>query len=107
MSLWTMTDEAAGKPKYLSDTLRNEQTVSDKDSTMGISAEEAADSGSAALGLTTPGWVKYMSYTDAQGNVRHKSEVLVAASSIATDGNTVVSDDVAAAKGIPSSPPHP
>lgn len=107
MSLWTMTDEAAGKPKYLSDTLRNEQTVSDKDSTMGISAAEAADSGSTAKGLGTPGWVTYTTYTDSNGNTRHKSEVLVAASSIATDGDTVLTDDIASATGTPSSPPHP
>jgi len=102
MSLWTMTDEAAGKPKYLSDELRNEQTVSDKDATIGINAAEAADSGSVAKGLTTPGWVNYVTYTDANGNVRHKSEVLVASGSMASDGTETLTDDLGGGGGAPS-----
>lgn len=104
MSLWTMTDEEAGKPKYLSDTLRNAQTISDKNATIGIDATEAADSGSIEKGLGTPGWVTYRTYTDSNGNTRHKSEVLVAAGTIATDGVATVLDDTAE---TPSSPPHP
>jgi hypothetical protein len=107
MSLWTMTDADAGKPKYLSDTLRNGQSISDKDSTMGISAVESVAAGASAAGLTTPGWVNYRTYTDANGNTRHKSEVLVAAGTIGSDDNTTIIDDINAAKGIPSSPPHP
>ena len=99
MSLWTMTDEAAGKPKYLSDELRNAQTVSDKDATIGINAAEAADSGSVAKGLTTPGWVNYVTYTDANGNVRHKSEVLVASGSMASDGTETLTDDLGGGGG--------
>ncbi len=94
MALWTMTDEAAGKPKYLSDELRNTQTVSDKDATIGINAAEAADADSAAKGLTTPGWVNYVTYTDSNGNVRHKSEVLVASGSMASDGTETLTDDL-------------
>lgn len=97
MSLWTMTDDEAGKPKYLSDTLRNAQTVSDKDSTIGINAAEALDAGSAAKGLRTPGWVTYTTYTDANGNVRHKSEVLVAAGSMGSDGTQTLVDDLSTA----------
>ena len=103
MSLWTMTDEAAGKPKYLSDELRNEQTVSDKDATIGIDATEAAASGSIAKGLGTPGWVTYTTYTDSNGNVRHKSEVLVASGSLATDGTATLVDDLNPSSGAPSS----
>lgn len=94
MSLWTMTDDDAGKPKYLSDALRNAQTVSDKDATIGINAAEALDAGSAAKGLRTPGWVTYTTYTDANGNVRHKSEVLVAAGSMGSDGTETLVDDL-------------
>jgi hypothetical protein len=100
-----MTDEEAGKPKYLSDTLRNDQTVSDKDATIGIDATEAAASGSIAKGLGTPGWVRYTTYTDSNGNTRHKSEVLVAAGSMATDGTTTLVDDLNVSSGAPSSPP--
>jgi hypothetical protein len=94
MSLWTMTDNDAGKPKYLSDTLRNGQTVSDLDATLGVSATEAADTGSKSKGLGTAGWVKYATYTDANGNTRHKSEVLVAAGSMGADATpaTLVDD---------------
>lgn len=99
MSLWTMTDEAAGKPKYLSDELRNDQTVSDKDATLGISTTEAVDADSAAKGLRTPGWVTYTTYTDANGNVRHKSEVLVAAGSMGADTNNATLDDDLGAGG--------
>ena len=100
-----MTDNDAGKPKYLSDTLRNDQTVSDKDATIGIDATEAAASGSIAKGLGTPGWVKYTTYTDSNGNTRHKSEVLVAAGSLATDGTTTLVDDLNVSSGAASSPP--
>lgn len=100
MSLWTMTDEAAGKPKYLSDDLRNTQTVSDKDSTIGINVAEALDADSAAKGLRTPGWVKYVTYTDSSGNVRHKSEVLVASSSMASDGTETLVDDLGGSSGV-------
>lgn len=102
MALWTMTDEAAGKPKYLSDELRNTQTVSDKDATIGINAAEAADADSAAKGLTTPGWVNYVTYTDSNGNVRHKSEVLVASGSMASDGTETLTDDLGGGGGAPS-----
>lgn len=94
MSLWTMTDDEAGKPKYLSDELRNAQTVSDKDATIGINAAEAQDAGSIAKGLVTPGWVTYTTYTDQHGNTRHKSEVLVAAGSLASDGVETLVDDL-------------
>ena len=45
----------------------------------GVNETEAAVVSNRAKGLKTPGWVRYNTYTDAQGNTRHKSEVLVAA----------------------------
>jgi len=86
MALWSMTDEEAGKPKYLNDA--------DKASTIGVDAAEAATSGAKSKGINTPGWVKYTTYTDAQGNTRNKSEVLVAAGSMATDGTAGIDDDL-------------
>jgi hypothetical protein len=44
----------------------------------GVNLTEAGVTANKAKGLTTPGWVRYTTYTDAQGNTRHKSEVLVA-----------------------------
>ena len=45
-----------------------------------IDADEASQAENIARGLKVPGWTNYRSYTDANGNVRHKSEVLVAMS---------------------------
>lgn len=89
MALWSNTDADASKPKHLSDTLRNNQSVSDKDATLGVDVSEAKTSANIAKGLNTPGWVTYTTYTDAQGVTRHKSEVLVAMSSMTGDGDTL------------------
>jgi hypothetical protein len=89
-----MTDEEAGKPKYLSDTLRNDQSVSDLDSTYGVDASEAKVAANKAKGIQHAGWVKTMSYTDAQGNTRYRTETLVAAGSMGGDAadDSVVAD---------------
>lgn len=47
----------------------------------GVDVTEAGVAANRAKGLQIPGWVRYNTYTDAQGNTRHKSEVLVASSS--------------------------
>ena len=72
MALWTNVDNAGGKPKYLSDA--------DKALTFGVNVSEAQTTTNRAKGMNTPGWTKYTTYTDAQGNTRHKAEVLVALS---------------------------
>ena len=43
-----------------------------------VDQSEAQAANNTARGLSTPGWVHYNSYTDSAGNVRYKSEVLVA-----------------------------
>ena len=43
-----------------------------------VDADEAQRPENIARGLKVPGWTTYRSYTDANGNVRNKSEVLVA-----------------------------
>jgi hypothetical protein len=85
MSLWTMTDEEAGKPKYQSDTLRNGQSVSDLDSTYGVGVAEETVTANKAKGMQHAGWVVTRTYTDAQGNTRNKTETLVAAGSMTGD----------------------
>ena len=86
MALWSNTDEASSKPKYTNHA--------DKAATVGVDVVEA--NLGAAKGINTPGWVKYSTYTDAQGNTRHKSEVLVAMSSMTLDDDddTIVADPV-------------
>lgn len=80
MALWGNIDQAADKPKYLN--------TADTAAVEGISAAEAATPGNKAKGVQHPGWVLYRTYTDAQGNTRHKSETLVAMSTISGDDNT-------------------
>ena len=43
-----------------------------------IDADEAQQAENRARGLKVPGWTNYRSYTDSNGNVRNKSEVLIA-----------------------------
>lgn len=80
MALWSNTDADASKPKYLS--------TDDKSATNGVSVTEATQAANISKGINTPGWVKYTTYTDAQGNTRNKSEVLVAIKSITGDSAT-------------------
>ena len=77
MALWGKTDTANDKPKYLS--------TADKAATVGVDKDEAQVANNIAKGINTPGWVKYSTYTDGNGNTRHKSEVLVAFSSMTGD----------------------
>ena len=93
MSLWKMTDEEASKPVYLSDTLRNDQTVSDFDSTIGVDVSEETVAANKAKGMQHAGWVNMRSYTDQHGNTRYKAETVVAAGSMTLDA----SDDSIAA----------
>lgn len=78
MALWGKIDNEANKPKYLSDELRNDQSVSDKDATVGVDRSEAAEEVNRLSAIKTPGWTKYRTYTDQHGNTRHKAEILVA-----------------------------
>jgi hypothetical protein len=56
---------------------------------------EAQMSENRARGLKTPGWVKYTTYQDSEGNTRHKVETLVAMGTIAGDAadDAVLADD--------------
>jgi hypothetical protein len=74
MSLWSNTDATASEPKNL--------TSAEKDTVFGLDVAEAQTAENQAKGLNTP-------YTDAQGNTRHKSEVLVAISTITLDNDTI------------------
>lgn len=81
MALWGKNDTANDKPKYLNTT--------DKAATVGVSVTEAQTAANIAKGINTPGWVKTVTYTDAQGNVRNKNEVLVAFASLSGDSDTL------------------
>lgn len=70
MSLWSNTDAANSKPKYLS--------TADKAKAFFVSAEESQTPANKAKGITHGGWWLYSTYTDAQSATRHKAECLVA-----------------------------
>ena len=59
----------------------------------GINETEAGVAANRAKGLKTAGWVRYNTYTDAQGNTRHKSEVLVAGGSFTAAATGDAADD--------------
>lgn len=86
MALWGKTDTANDKPKYLS--------TADKAATVGVDVAEATTAANIAKGINKPGWVKYTTYTDGQGNTRHKAETLVAFSSITGDNDAIDPDPV-------------
>ena len=85
MALWSNTDAALSKPKYL--------TTAGKAATAGVSVEEAAVAANKAKGVAHAGWVTTSTYEDAQGNTRNKTEVLVAMGSMAQAGGDLVADD--------------
>ena len=59
----------------------------------GVNETEAAVASNIAKGINTPGWVRYNTYTDSEGNTRNKSEVLVAASSFTAAVTGDAADD--------------
>jgi hypothetical protein len=80
MALWGKSDDNVSKPKYLND--------SDKSVTFGVSNSEAQIVNNRAAGLKTPGWTRNITFVDWQGNIRNKSEILVAfAGNIIGDAN--------------------
>jgi hypothetical protein len=86
MALWSNTDAANSKPKYLSDA--------DKAVTFGVDVAEQAAEDSQNVNPQHAGWVKRTSYTDAQGNVRTKLETLVAMGSMTSDLEDTVMQDL-------------
>lgn len=85
MALWSNTDAANSKPKNL--------TTAEKATVAGVSVEEAGVAANKAKGVHHSGWVKNMTYTDAQGRTRNKTEVLVAMGSMVQAGGDLVADD--------------
>lgn len=95
MAQWGKTDTAADTPNYVADA--------DANNIYYVDETEAQVALNRAKGLKTPGWVRYITYTDAKGATRHKSEVLVALKETAVNagdagvqGNTAIEDSVVA-----------
>lgn len=51
---------------------------------IGVDDTEAQLAANKARGITTPGWTKYVTYTDMHGTTRYKTEVLVVMSAATT-----------------------
>lgn len=62
-----------------------------------VDETEAALAENKARGLNAPGWWSYVTYTDADGNTRHKAEQLVALSNADLNSNETQADDTIAA----------
>lgn len=58
------------KPKYLSETDAENNVEK-------ITTADARDEAFYEIGIKTPGWVKSVTYVDAHGATRHKTETLV------------------------------
>ena len=63
----------------------------------GVNVTEAGVASNIAKGINTPGWTRYNTYTDAQGNTRNKVEVLVASSSYTAAVMSDAADDATVA----------
>ena len=64
-----------------------------------VDQNEAQEPANRAKGIKTPGWNKIVSYTDADGNVRNKVEVLVAGTADSTAAGDRADDAVVADAG--------
>ena len=73
MSLYGKTDSAANLAK----AGRGVAASSQAKTIVFVDNKEAALAENKARGINAPGWWSYFTYTDGEGNVRHKAEMLV------------------------------
>jgi len=85
MALWGKTDSVGDIPKWLEDDANNTNKSHDKDFAVFLDTDEAQVAGNRALGLKTPGWNIYTTYTDQNGNTRRVIEPLVTMKVSASD----------------------
>ncbi len=114
MPLWQKTDALESAPTYLKDPADFPAPAPERDykgvnnaenleNAYFVDTTEAAVESNRDRGIKTPGWMLYNTYTDANGNVRNKSEVLVPMKVSAADagdagisGNTTIEDTTVA-----------
>lgn len=88
MALWGKTDANDSRPKYLGSA--------DLSKCIFVDATEAQQAANKARGLNGAGWWLYNSYTDAQGETRFKTELLVAIQETAAAAGDRADDATAA-----------
>ena len=86
MSLWGKTDNTAGEPKF---TSHHEGMNSSNFTVYGVDTTEqgVATNAGSQYAPAHAGYVGIMTYMDSGGNLRVKTEVLVASSSITGDAS--------------------
>ena len=93
MSLYGKDDSNANKTKAgigIAPSSQAKQTIF-------IDDTEAALAENKARGLNAPGWWSYYTYTDCEGNTRHKAEMLVTIADPEANSSETQSDDSVAA----------
>tara|TARA_A200000159_G_scaffold63633_1_gene58866 strand:+ start:441 stop:1028 length:588 start_codon:yes stop_codon:yes gene_type:complete len=93
MSLYGKDDSNANKTK----AGRGIAASSQAKQTIFIDDTEAALAENKARGLNAPGWWSYFTYTDTEGNTRHKAEMLVTIADPEANSSETQADDSAAA----------
>ena len=89
MSLYGKTDSAANVTK----AGRGVAASSQAKTIVFVDNQEAALAENKARGINAPGWWSYFTYTDGEGNVRHKAEMLVTIAGPDTNANETQADD--------------
>jgi hypothetical protein len=93
MSLYGRTDSAANVTK----AGRGVAASSQAKTIVFVDNQEAALAENKARGINAPGWWSYYTYTDGEGNVRHKAEMLVTIAGPDLNTNETQADDAIAA----------
>ncbi len=93
MSLYGRTDSNANKSKVESTISASSQAKT----IVFVDETEAQLSENRQRGIDGPGWWSYFTYTDSDGNTRHKSEKLMAMANADANANETQSDDTIAA----------
>jgi hypothetical protein len=93
MSLYGRTDSNANKTKAGVGIATSSQAKT----TVFVDKTEAQLAETRSRGITAPGWWSYFTYTDADGNTRHKAEQLVNIANPDLNSNETQSDDTIAA----------
>jgi hypothetical protein len=93
MSLYGRTDSNTNKTK----AERNIASSSQAKQIIFVDNTEAALSENKQRGIDAPGWWSYFTYTDTEGNTRHKAELLVTIADPDSNANETQTDDTVAA----------
>ncbi len=93
MSLYGKTDSNANVTK----AGRGVSASSQAKQILFIDDTEAALAENKARGLNAPGWWSYYTFTDCEGNTRHKAEMLVTIADPEANASETQADDAAAA----------